>query len=104
MARLSLLQWTRNAASSGSRPGFRRGAILALVVVAGAWILISSLATYVRPSEAAIRESRYGGGIDKTPVYGPRWFLTGPGVTYHRFPIVVQALDMVKDPKESSAG
>ncbi|MEW5851080.1 MAG: SPFH domain-containing protein [Myxococcota bacterium] len=48
---------------------------------------------YVQPFEVGIKESRYAGGIQQESLGGGRWYLTGPGVYVHRFPITVQAVE-----------
>lgn len=48
---------------------------------------------YVAPYEVGIKESRYAGGLSKEPLAGGHWYLTGPGVTIHRFPTTLQAIE-----------
>jgi regulator of protease activity HflC (stomatin/prohibitin superfamily) len=59
---------------------------------------------YVRPFEAGIKESRYSGGISTEVISGGHWVFTGPGVTIHRFPLSLQALEMTQGSREASVG
>ena len=63
-----------------------------------------SCVDYVRPYESGVKESRYGGGIVPGAIPGGHWVFTGPGVTIHRFPSALQALEMTSDTRESSFG
>lgn len=94
-----------NFSGGGGRLGRLRklaiGGAIALVAVVA---LYSTLFTYVRPYEAAIRESRYGGGLDAEPRPGPGLYFTGPGVTFHRFPTTVQSLTMTSSDAEDYQG
>lgn len=78
--------------SRGSKLGRRLALIVGVAAVAS--LVLSSFTTYVRPFEVGIKQSRYGGGLGETPYYGPRLYFTGPGVTFIRFPTVVQTLTM----------
>lgn len=91
----------QRAAPPRSRALGRR---LALVIGAGVTIslLLGSFTTYVRPFEVGIKQSRYGGGLEATPYHGPRLYFTGPGVTFIRFPTVVQTLTMNDSAAEGS--
>lgn len=84
------------------RSGFKRLLIVALVVMAGVFITFDSFTTYVRPYEIAVKESRYGGGLEPKPLTGPGLFFTNVGVTFHVFPTVVQVLNMTQGESESS--
>jgi regulator of protease activity HflC (stomatin/prohibitin superfamily) len=77
---------------------------MVFLALAGFWTVVYSFSTYVRPYEVAIKMSRYGGGLEKDPYYGPALYFTGPGVTYHRFPIVVQSLNLTSSATESTFG
>ncbi len=57
---------------------------------------------YVPPHKVGIRESRYAGGIQKDPLPGGRWYITGPGVTLHMFPTTLQAVEFASSPSETS--
>lgn len=92
--------------ASRLRPKSKISFLAAIIFAAfiGVYIIFVSFTTYVRPYEVAIKESRYGGGLDEKPRPGPGLFFTGPGVTYHRFPTVVQTLTMNSSLAESSQG
>jgi regulator of protease activity HflC (stomatin/prohibitin superfamily) len=70
-------------------------AVVAVLVVLG------SCVDYVAPYEAGIKESRFAGGVSNELYAGGRWYVTGPGVTIHRFPMSVQALEMTSESKQS---
>lgn len=84
------------------RPGFKAALIGLAAVCVGAFLLLEMFTTYVRPFELAIKASRYGGGLETTAYKGPGLFLTLPGVTFHRFPSVVQVLAMTANASEAS--
>lgn len=84
------------------RPGVKTALLVSAAVLLVAFILFEMFSTYVRPYETAIKASRYGGGLDATPYKGPGLFLSLPGVTFHRFPSVVQVLSMTANPSEAS--
>jgi regulator of protease activity HflC (stomatin/prohibitin superfamily) len=91
MARLDLLK------NVNANPKRKRALFLGVLVIGAillAWIVTSGVTTYIRPYEAGIRQSRYTGGIDATAKIGPALVFTGPGVTYHLFPTVVQTLNL----------
>ena len=95
MARLDLLK------NVNANPKRRRALFVTVLVVAGilfVWMVTSGVTTYIRPYESGIRQSRYTGGISATARVGPALVFTGPGVTYHILPTVVQTLNL------SSAG
>lgn len=77
------------------------------VVGVGLFVLLfffGSCVDYVRPFESGVKESRYGGGIVPGVIPGGRWVFTAPGVTIHRFPSALQALEMTEDTRESAIG
>ncbi len=73
-----------------------RGALIAMLFV-GLVVFGNSCVEYVRPYEAGIKESRFGGGISPEVLAGGHWYFAGPGVTVHRFPLAVQSLEMSSD-------
>lgn len=85
------------------RSGVKRLLIVGGVVMVGVFITFDSFTTYVRPYEIAVKESRYGGGLESTPQKGPGLFFTNVGVTYHVFPTVVQVLNMTSNQAEAAA-
>lgn len=100
MARLDLL----NQADTPS-PRRRRLIIGGAALVMGAfglYALSAAFTEYIPPYESAVKQSRYGGGLDTVAYAGPGFFFTGPGVTFHRFPSVVQTLTMNSGPAESA--
>ncbi len=91
MARLDLLK------NVNANPKRKRALFVGVMVVAAillVWLVTSGVTTYIRPYEAGIRQSRYTGGIDAAAKIGPALVFTGPGVTYHLFPSVVQTLNL----------
>lgn len=91
MARLDLLK------NVNANPKRRRALFVTVLVLAGiflVWMVTSGVTTYIRPYESGIRQSRYTGGIDATAKIGPALVFTGPGVTYHILPTVVQTLNL----------
>lgn len=80
--------------------GFKRLLILGGAALVGVILTFDGLTTYVRPHEAAVKVSQYGGGLENHTYKGPGLFFTGPGVTYHIFPTVVQVLTMADNPSE----
>jgi regulator of protease activity HflC (stomatin/prohibitin superfamily) len=91
MARLDLLD------KVNANPRRRRALFIGALVLGGivlVWMVTSGVTTYIRPYESGIRQSRYTGGIDATAKIGPALVFTGPGVTYHLFPTVVQTLNL----------
>lgn len=98
--RFGVFDATPEERSPRARWGLRIAAgVLGAVIVSA---VVSSFATYVRPYEAAIKQSRYGGGLEEAPYYGPRLYFTGPGVTFLRFPTSVQSLTMNSSPSEAT--
>lgn len=93
-----------NATASPWKRRVRNTLILAAALGIGGAVLYGTLFTYVRPYETAIKQSRYGGGIDPTPHNGPRLYVTGPGVTYHRFPTTVLSLTMTSGNETDGPG
>jgi regulator of protease activity HflC (stomatin/prohibitin superfamily) len=91
MARLDLLDKV-NANPKRKRAMFVGALVLGAVALV--WMVTNGVTTYIRPYEAGIRQSRYTGGIDATGKIGPALVFTGPGVTYHLFPSVVQTLNL----------
>lgn len=85
------------------RPGVKRILIVGVLLLIGVTIVFQSFSTYVRPYETAVKASRYGGGLDTQTYKGPGLFFTAPGVTFHRFPSVVQVLTISEDQTEASA-
>ena len=73
-------------------------AVVGLVVLAA----FSSTYDYVAPSEVGIKQSKYGGGIAPEVLRGGEWYLTGPGVTIHRFPSTLQAVEFASATSETS--
>jgi len=67
-------------------------------------MLYGACVDYVRPYESGIKEARYSGGIKPDIIGGGRWVFTGPGVTIHRFPTALQALEMSQDLRTTSEG
>lgn len=55
---------------------------------------------YVAPYQVGIKESRYAGGLQAKVLEGGRWYITGPGVTIHRFPTTLQAVEFASNPSE----
>jgi regulator of protease activity HflC (stomatin/prohibitin superfamily) len=91
MARLDLLK------NVNANPKRRRALFVGVLVLGGifvVWMVTTGITTYIRPYESGIRQSRYTGGIDATAKIGPALVFTGPGVTYHLFPTVVQTLNL----------
>ena len=91
MARLDLLN------NMKANPKRRRALFVGVLVIGAifvVWMVTSGLTTYIRPYESGIRQSRYTGGISATARVGPALVFTGPGVTYHLFPTVVQTLNL----------
>lgn len=79
-----------------------RYAILAGMVVVGSFISFESCTTYVKPYEVGVKESQFGGGIQAGVLPGGHLYLTGPGVTIHRFPTDVLAVQMSMTAAEAS--
>lgn len=95
MGRFDFLKTMRERRESNPRAhSLGRKLALGVAGLALASFVLSSFTTYVRPFEVGIKQSRFGGGIEETPYYGPRLYFTGPGVTFIRFPTVVQTLTM----------
>ncbi len=67
-----------------------------VIVVLGIFIMFNACYDYVAPYEAGIKESRYGSGIQTEIYEGGHWYFTAPGVTLHRFPLALQALEMTE--------
>ena len=67
-----------------------------VIAVLGILIMFNACYDYVAPYESAIKESRYGSGIQKEIYEGGHWYFTAPGVTLHRFPLALQALEMTE--------
>lgn len=91
MARLDLLK------NVNANPKRRRALFVTVLVLGGilfVWMVTSGVTTYIRPYESGIRQSRYTGGLDATATIGPALVFTGPGVTYHILPTVVQTLNL----------
>ena len=91
MARLDLLK------NVNANPKRRRALFIGVLVIGAVflvWMVTTGITTYIRPYESGIRQSRYTGGIDATAKIGPALVFTGPGVTYHLFPTVVQTLNL----------
>ena len=61
-----------------------------LILALGVW---NTTFEYVEPFEVGIKGSRYAGGIQKEPLPGGFWYLTGPGVMIHKFPTTLQAVE-----------
>jgi regulator of protease activity HflC (stomatin/prohibitin superfamily) len=101
MARIDLI---RNLESKDPR---RRRAVIflagAIGVLVAVWLILTSATTYIRPFESGIRQSRYGGGLAAEAKTGPKLVFTGPGVTYHLFPTVVQILNLNSGTGETNA-
>lgn len=104
MARYDFLKTMREGVQRAPGPSRKTGRRLFLVVAAIAAVsfVLSSFTTYIRPNEVGIKQSRYSGGLEETPYYGPRLYFTGPGVTFLTFPTVVQTLTMNDSKAESS--
>lgn len=95
MGRFDFLKTMRERRESNPRAhSLGRKLALGVAGLALASFVLSSFTTYIRPFEVGIKQSRFGGGIEETPYYGPRLYFTGPGVTFIRFPTVVQTLTM----------
>ncbi len=102
MGRLDFLKTLREQRDVPPR-GRTLGRRLAFVIggAVALSLIFSSFTTYVRPFEVGIKQSRYGGGLEETPYHGPRLYFTGPGVTFIRFPTVVQTLTLNDGTAES---
>jgi regulator of protease activity HflC (stomatin/prohibitin superfamily) len=98
MARLDLLK-NVNANPKRRRALFVGAIVLGAIVFV--WMVTTGITTYIRPYESGIRQSRYTGGISATARVGPALVFTGPGVTYHIFPTVVQTLNLSTSGGES---
>lgn len=72
------------------------------IVLLGCIIIADSCFDYVAPYEAGIKESRYGSGIQTDVYKGGHWYFTALGVTLHRFPLALQALEMTDSRTETS--
>ncbi len=101
MARFDFLSRMGQGTSPLKGRRWLRTLILSLGGFLGLSIAFSSLTEYIRPHEAGVKQSRYGGGISDKPFFGPGLFLTGPGVTYYTFPTVLQILNMNSGQAES---
>lgn len=103
MARIDFLSQVEP--EGGGRRRRRLPLMLGALVVVGIVlsVLFSSFFTYIHPHEVGVKQSRYGGGIDAAPYPGPGLYFTAPGVTFHRFPTVVQTLTMNSSPAEAMA-
>lgn len=89
------------------RPFLQRMMRKPVVFMAGVAFIVlmifwGSCIDYVRPYETGIKESRFSGGVAKDVIGGGHWVFTGPGVTIHRFPTALQALEMTGDPREAA--
>ncbi|MBC7792957.1 MAG: SPFH/Band 7/PHB domain protein [Clostridia bacterium] len=81
----------------------RAGRIIPIVIVLlGFIVFVDTCFDYIPPYEAGIKESKYAGGIDKDILVGGHWYFTPLGVTLHRFPLALQALEMTNSAAESS--
>lgn len=80
----------------------KRVFVLFFIFIVGIFLPYQIFTDYIYPYEWAVRESRYSGGLDKNYIAGPGIFITGPGVTYHRFPLVTQTLTMAISKHEDS--
>jgi regulator of protease activity HflC (stomatin/prohibitin superfamily) len=102
MARIDLL---KTATEGGPSPR-RRRIILGIVAVLGGvfalYVVGTMFTEYIPPYEAAVKQSRYSGGLSAKVYPGPGLYFTGPGVTFHHFPMVVQTLTMNSDSAESA--
>lgn len=83
------------AARAGKRTLMFFG-LLALLVFAA----FNTTYDYVPPNAVGIKESRYAGGLEKDILGGGHWYLTGPGVTIHKFPTTVQSVEFSNTPSE----
>ena len=104
MSRFEFLNKARTA--SQASPGRKRTVRVVLGAAAlaiGTTVVLGMFTTYIQPFETGIKQSRYGGGIDKAPYPGPGLYLTAPGVTFHRFPTVAQTVTMNSSAAESMA-
>lgn len=79
-----------------------RSLLLIVVVVAGVAVTMTTCTEYVPPYEVGIKESKFGGGIKPEVLQGGRIYLTGPGVSIHRFPSTIQALQMSSSASEAA--
>lgn len=67
---------------------------IAAVGLVGTCMGYASCTTYVKPGEVAVKESKFGQGLDLTKVYeGKHLYFTPPGVTFNKFPKTAQVLD-----------
>jgi len=98
MAKISFSKLT----GGGGKSTGRRLIMVVVVLALGLMGVFGAFTTYVHPYEIAIKQSRYGGGLDVKPYEGPGLYLTPPGVTFHRFPTVVQTLLMASSKSESA--
>jgi len=104
MGRLDFLKTLKErSAPRPTAPRIRPRTVLLGAAILGILAVLSSFTTYIRPFEVGIKQSRYGGGIEESPFYGPRLYFTGPGVTFIRFPTVVQTLTMNDSAAEAAA-
>ncbi len=74
------------------------------IVLLGIIVVFNACYDYVPPYESAIKESRYGGGIQQQVYEGGHWYFTFLGVTLHRFPLALQALEMTDNAASESPG
>lgn len=73
-----------------------------LIALLGFVIFVDACFDYIPPYEAGIKESKYAGGIKSDIYEGGHWYFTPLGVTLHRFPLALQALEMTDSNAESS--
>ncbi len=76
--------------------------VVAGVGLVGTLIGYNAFSTYVKPNEFAVKESKYGGGIENKVYKGSELYFEGFGVTFHRFPKTWQVLDFNSLPFEKS--
>lgn len=79
-----------------------RWAVLVIIALAGVGVTFNSCTQYVRPYEVGVKESQFGGGVQPGVLPGGYLYLTGPGVSVHRLPTDVQAIQMSSSASEAS--
>lgn len=88
--------WEGRRESSEMGSGMKKLTIVGMATVGlGLAGLISygAFTTYIHPNEFAVKESKYGGGIENKVYKGGELYFEGVGVTFHRFPKTWQVLD-----------
>ncbi len=79
--------WDRRSGGSGNGvPRLAKWGIAAMIGGTALGMGYVSCTEYIPPNEFAVKESKFGGGMQKTKYVGGRTYLEGPGVTFHHFP------------------